>query len=327
MKTNSNNAGRLVCAFDVCCCWPVAALHCWNQGSVLKFSGIALAVAGACIVLFAPHGSSPASGGSGPGGRDSDELVGNLCFLLNVHGITLYVVMAKVLARAGYPPFTTTAWTSLLAALCILVAVPVVAGSPALYETICGGGCTPPGGSSDWSLFSSMDAALTLLYVVVVFSTLGFTSMFWGCQFVDAGKVAFYSTFQPFFAGVLSLILIAAGYAAAHPEANLRRPGLNALGSLVITAGMVLVLQDDFVRRVREGEGGAAAAGGGTGNTPNPLAQTLLLDGQGGAAAGGGSMGRGASASALEKAPYALTGTAGDEAAILTRTSQHSASL
>ena len=61
--------------------------------SRLKAAGIALGLGGACVVVFLDDAAAGGGGGGGAGGRLSlgDEALGNLCFLVNINGLTACV--------------------------------------------------------------------------------------------------------------------------------------------------------------------------------------------------------------------------------------------
>ena len=52
------------------------------------------------------------------GAGDASPLIaGNLLFLLNCLGTSLYVICAKLVLQRGYPPSSVTAWSYLIGAL------------------------------------------------------------------------------------------------------------------------------------------------------------------------------------------------------------------
>ena len=83
----------------------ISLLLGWERLTALKAMGIAISFGGAAFMVA--YGTDFTSQGS------LQLVMGNVFFFLNCLGTSLYVIMAKVMLRRGYPPSTVTAWSYL----------------------------------------------------------------------------------------------------------------------------------------------------------------------------------------------------------------------
>ena len=204
----------------------------WEPATLRKLLGILLSFAGgAFLVCYGQHVASPGA-------------VGNVLLALNCLGTSFYVIFAKI-ALERYPPLTVTAWAMMSASVMMAISAGSLNNQCGFVHFIC-----PPDGSdgsdftcgkyhtscAPWAVPAS--AVLPLAYWIIFTSIVAYFLLTWANHYARAGYVLAYTAFQPLTSTVLSVILILAGVQ------GLQMPGWNALGSIGIFFGLILLISD-----------------------------------------------------------------------------------
>lgn len=243
----------------------------WEKLTVGKTAGIGLSFAGAAFMVT--YGEDFGAEGAG------SLIAGNVLFFFNCLGTSLYVICAKIALGRGYPPSTVTAWSYLAGASMLF---PVAAGLSSScsvvaficpYDTEIGSG-EPPHSCGD--LPTSCDpfavpssAVLPLAYWILFNSCAAYWLMTWANRHAKASFVLAYCALQPLTSVVLSVIIIST---VGH-IADLKMPGLNALGAIAILAGLALIVRDGQKQHQAD-----ESAGNHESRTNNPRAFAKLDD-------------------------------------------------
>ena len=137
---------------------------------------------------------------------------------------------------------------------------PPVDGAPDDSVHDCGDGYAAyPGGCSCVPWGVPRDAALPLVYWILLNSVAAYLLMNWGNQFAEPSSVLGYTALQPL---TSSLLVVAIN--ALTDRFGLADPGWNLLGGVGIVGGLYLLVFDAR-RALRRAAGAAAVAGGGGG--------------------------------------------------------------
>jgi len=219
----------------------------WEKPTPLKLCGIGVAFAGSVFIIFFKQDLS--SGGG---------FFGNVLFLINVTGYSLYCLATRPLLRK-YPPLLITALSFFVVTVLLFAAALVAHADPTLGDD----------GPSPWHM--THPAALALAYFVFMFSVFLYAIITWSNQFVPASTVMAYTVVQPIAAALLSFMLIRTGFNDTHPDVQLSEPGWNALGAIGVVGGLALIVYNDVAERRQkaavERAAGLEAAEGGEGQS------------------------------------------------------------
>lgn len=197
----------------------------WEKATRPKVLGIAFAFGGSVFIIFFKQNL----GGGG-------DMLGNLLFLVNVTGYSLYCLATRPLLKK-YPPLLITALSFLVVTTLLFIAALTAHAAPAL-------GDDP---RSPWSITRA--AAVALAYFVFMFSVFLYAIITWSNQFVPASTVMAYTVVQPVAAAALSFILIRGDFNKTHTGVQLAEPGWNALGAIGVICGLALIIYSDVSER------------------------------------------------------------------------------
>lgn len=202
----------------------------WEPATPRKLVGILLSfLGGAFLVCYGQDVGSPGA-------------VGNVLLALNCLGTSLYVIFAKI-ALERYPPLTVIAWAMMSASVMMAISAGSLNNSCGFIHFIC-----PPTGTKDFTCggyqascspwLVPASAFLPLAYWIIFNSISAYFLLTWANRYARAGYILAYTALQPFTSTRLSVILILSGVQ------GLQMPGWNALGSIGIFLGLILLILD-----------------------------------------------------------------------------------
>jgi drug/metabolite transporter (DMT)-like permease len=142
-----------------------------------RAAGVALAMAGSLLMLFARSGT----------GLRSDELAGNLLMLANTLAYSFYLVLSRPLL-ARLPPLVVIAWVFVLSWWCVPL---LLAGAPELAP--------PAASAATWGVLGLILALPTIAAYLLVL---------WALARVPASTVAVYNYAQLLVIALLAVLLL-----------------------------------------------------------------------------------------------------------------------
>eukprot|EP00891_Asterochloris_glomerata_P006068 jgi/Astpho2/6068/fgenesh1_pg.00084_%23_57_t len=186
----------------------IAVMLKLEAGSLQKFCGIALAVAGSISMVLGGVGGGSTKRSAAEG---RSMLLGNLCLLLMAFSNSVYYLAAKQLVLR-YTPMCVAAWAYIVAAACmgLTAGVAVERSRWELPETLYG----------------------PLLYWIVVCSVAGYYFVTWATQHLPASQVAAFQCLQPFVGTLLAFVVLQ------------EQPSLWHLGAVGVIAGLLIISRD-----------------------------------------------------------------------------------
>eukprot|EP01133_Synstelium_polycarpum_P005622 gene5622-6485_t len=172
----------------------------------LKFVGIAVAVAGAVLMIDFTHLRDKSSSGV-------KTLLGNLCFLGNTIAYSAFLLLQQPLLKAGLSPAKCMAWAFTF-------------GTPPVIAITLG--ITP-----NYDVFRAVTWQnwLALLYTAIFATAYTFWASTWAVGKSDATTVAVYLTIEPLATSILAAIFLGE-----------RPTPLNIAGGVVILIGVTAVM-------------------------------------------------------------------------------------
>jgi len=206
----------------------------WEKFTLGKVLGICASFAGGAFMVL--YGQTLGSVGA----------IGNAMFAFNCLGTSLYVIFGKV-ALSRYPSLTVVSWAYICAsAFTLLAAAPLSLSCwvihflcpvrDSLPKFQCGSyeaSCQP------WHVPHS--AVGPLLYWILGNSMLAYFLMTWANQYARAGFILAYTALQPLTSTLVSVVIVTL---FGSRGTDLALPGWNALGSVGILLGLVLLVQE-----------------------------------------------------------------------------------
>eukprot|EP00929_Paragymnodinium_shiwhaense_P053619 TRINITY_DN26851_c0_g1_i2.p1 TRINITY_DN26851_c0_g1~~TRINITY_DN26851_c0_g1_i2.p1 ORF type:complete len:367 (-),score=33.83 TRINITY_DN26851_c0_g1_i2:169-1269(-) len=229
-----------------------AILLGWEQPSAYRIAGILLAFCGAAFMVL----TSPARFGELNLTAGNDMLAGNALFFLNCSGTALYVIFSKALLQRGYSAIGVLGWSYALAAVQMIILASIFNTQPEAINFVCpfdaehdpsgqsrgfdcgdgydqfasGCSCTP------WGV--PMNAVFALCYWILGQSVASYYLMTWANKHTKPSNVLGYTALQPLSAAVVTIVLIS----LTGARFNLKMPGFNLLGGILILIGMRLLI-------------------------------------------------------------------------------------
>ncbi|KAK3288282.1 hypothetical protein CYMTET_4237 [Cymbomonas tetramitiformis] len=220
----------------------------WESATPFKLLGIFIAFGGAAFMVFyGQHFSSSSTG----------LLAGNILFFLNCLGTALYVITTKPLINTyKYPPITVTGFSYIFGSLFMAVTAVTINTVPGGVKFVCPVDenteevfrCGHHYCSCDtWTVPDN--AWIPLAYWIVFNSVLAYFLLTWGNRYADASKVLGYTALQPLTSALVSLIIITIAGKSKYPD--LKEPGMNGLGGVGIVFGLLFIMYDNHLQKVK----------------------------------------------------------------------------
>ena len=172
---------------------------------------------------------------------------------VQVNAFSLYCLLTRPLLKK-YPPIFITGVSFVIVVPLLLAAALVLLYAPGVH-IIPDSNQTNP-----WSMTTT--ASYSLAYFVVVYSILLYSTINWANNYIPASTITAYTVVQPVTAGLLSLVLIMAGFNDSHTDVQLHEPSWNAFGCIGVFAGLFLIVYSDVAARRQQGKHGAVPAPG-----------------------------------------------------------------
>ena len=207
----------------------MAVLVGYEYLTVLKVLGVLCAFSGCAFVSLYSSGSDRAGESTG----DSNQLMGNVIFLVQVSACAGFFVAEKPLLRR-FSPLATLAYCYGIASSLMLAAALIVNSSPPLLDAMC-----PDCNGQGWGV--PPKACFAIAYWVFLGSICGYYLLTWGNLYVDATIVGAYFTVQPLAAVAASMLVISL---TPPPHFHLEGPGVSDLGAIGIFLGVGLLIYD-----------------------------------------------------------------------------------
>jgi drug/metabolite transporter (DMT)-like permease len=185
----------------------VCMLMGWEPVNVHRCIGIMIAFVGCAIMV---------AGGSGSGGEaiggESDvkagafaNVVGQLSFLLNCCGTSLYVLSSKTIIATGrYESVTITAWSYVVGSIMMGVFSFVLSWSKGISTFLCSD-CH----EGIWHV--PLSAIPAMLWFIVMTSSVAYGLITWANKYATGTLVIGYSVMQPVASAILIQFLISMG--------------------------------------------------------------------------------------------------------------------
>lgn len=191
----------------------------WEPFSCKRVVGILLAFCG-CAIMVLGGGGSGGGGESLGGGGDGDSgafanLMGQVSFLINCFGSSLYVLGSKrVLATGRYESITVTAWSYFVATFMMIVFAIVMSWSESLSAFLCSD-CE----GSIWRVPPS--AMPALIWYIIMTSSTAYGLITWANKYATGTLVIGYTVLQPLASAVTIQSLVMFGLYESCSEAVL----------------------------------------------------------------------------------------------------------
>ena len=181
----------------------------WEPLNCKRVMGILAAFFG-CAIMVLGGGGSGAGGESLGGGGDGDNgafsnLMGQVSFLINCFGSSLYVLASKrVLATERYESVTVTAWSYLAATFMMIIFAIVMSWSESLSAFLCSD-CE----GSIWHVPPS--AIPALIWYIIMTSSTAYGLITWSNKYATGTLVIGYTVLQPMASAVMIQLLVMFG--------------------------------------------------------------------------------------------------------------------
>ncbi len=200
----------------------------WEPFNFHRVLGILVAFIGCAIMVLGGGGSVTGESMGGGGGEEASgafsNLMGQVSFLINCFGSSLYVLASKrVLATERYESVTVTAWSYFVATFMMAIFAFMLSFSETMSDFLCSD-CE----GSVWKVPSS--AVPALIWYIIMTSSAAYGLITWANKYATGTLVIGYTVLQPMASAILIQMLISFGL---FESCSIFGKGTRILGNLV----------------------------------------------------------------------------------------------